>query len=416
MQEPAQLNSGHADSTVSASTTPWWTGGTLRVGASGLEIAGHRVEALAAELGTPLYLYDGARVREQLACLREALSGFARWRIYYALKANRFPPLLSLLRAEWNVGIDACSPREVACALAAGFRSSEISVTASNLSPADLDSFKRDAVHVNFDQISALRRFGASNSAGTRIGLRIDPMVRVGYGENARTDYSGGKLGLAPEDLDAALAAARHAGLVVDTLHMNLGWGLRDRDEAAFREGLVILAAAAKRIESLDCINVGGGLGGRLREMDNPLSPERWAQAIRDTFPAAARESGPLIACEPGTFVVASAGILVTRVTTVSDKRGERWIGLDAGQAVNVYSAHYGLELEMVAVARPLADHATRCNVAGNINEAGDVFARGRMLPEIAEGELLALLPAGAYGSSMASEHCLRGNFLEHML
>ena len=95
---------------------------------------------------------------------------------------------------------------------------------------------------------------------------------------------------------------------------------------------------------------------------------------------------------------MASAGILLTRVTTVSDKRGERWIGLDAGQAVNVYSAHYGLELEMVAVSRPLADHAIRCNVAGNINEAGDVFALGRMLPEIAEGELVALLPAGAYG------------------
>ena len=346
MKKPTQPNSGHAASTISVGTTPWWTGGTLRVGARGLEIAGRRAEALAAELGTPLYLYDGARVREQLARLREALSGFARWRIYYALKANRFPPLLSLLRTEGDVGIDACSPREVACALAAGFHSSEISVTASSLSPADLDSFRRDAVHVNFDQISTLRRFGALDSAGTRVGLRVDPMVRVGYGKNARTDYSGGKLGLAPEDLNAALAAARHAGLVVDTLHMHLGWGLRDRDEAAFREGLAILAAAAERINSLECINVGGGLGGRLRETDIPLSPARWGGAIRDAFPAAASESGPLIACEPGTFIVASAGILVTRVTTVSDKRGERWIGLDAGQAVNVYSAHYGLELE----------------------------------------------------------------------
>jgi diaminopimelate decarboxylase len=416
MKKPAQPNSGHGASTISVGTTPWWAGGTLRAGAHGLEIASRRAEALAAELGTPLYLYDGARVREQLGRLREALSGFARWRIYYALKANRFPPLLSLLRTEGDVGIDACSPREVACALAAGFHSSEISVTASNLSPADLGSFRRDAVHVNFDQISALRRFGALDSAGTRVGLRVDPMVRVGYGENARTDYNGGKLGLAPEDLNAALAAARHAGLVVDTLHMHLGWGLRDRDEAAFREGLAILAAAAKRIVSLECINVGGGLGGRLRETDIPLSLARWGEAIREAFPAAASEGRPLIACEPGTFIVASAGILVTRVTTVWDKRGERWIGLDAGQAVNVYSAHYGLELDMVAVARPLADHTIRCNIVGNINEAGDVFAFGRMLPEIAEGELIALLPAGAYGSSMASEHCLRGNFFEHML
>jgi diaminopimelate decarboxylase len=403
-------------STLSIGTTPWWTGGTLRAGARGVEVAGQCVEALAAELGTPLYLYDGARVRDQLARLRGALSGFARWRIYYAMKANRFPPFLSLLRSEGDIGIDACSPREVACALAAGFRSGEISVTGSNLSPADLESFTHHAVHVNLDQISALRRYGALNPAGTRVGLRVDPLVTVGYGVNARTDYGGGKLGLAPEDLGAALAAARHAGLVVDTLHMHLGWGLRDCDEAAFRQGLANLAAAAKRIDSLECINVGGGLGGRLRETDTPLSPERWAEAIRDAFPAAAKESGPVIACEPGTFIVASAGILVSRVTSVSDKRGERWIGLDAGQAVNVYGAHYGLELEIVRIAHPLADPTILCNIAGNINEAGDVFARGRLLPEIAEGALIALLPAGAYGSSMASDHCLRGNFFERML
>src|SRR6478609_6088336 len=105
MQKSAQSKFGHAASTISVGATPWWTGGTLRVGARGLEIAGRPAEALAAELGTPVYLYDGARVREQLARLREALSGISRWRIYYALKANRFPPLLNLLRTEGDVGI-----------------------------------------------------------------------------------------------------------------------------------------------------------------------------------------------------------------------------------------------------------------------------------------------------------------------
>jgi diaminopimelate decarboxylase len=416
MTDHSKQDDGRSVRSASFTAIPWWTGGTLRAGADGLEIAGRRVEALADELGTPLYLYDGARVREQLASLREALSVFARRRIYYALKANRFPPLLGLLRAEGDIGIDACSPREVACALAAGFASAEISVTASNLSPTDLDAFARDAVHVNFDQIGALRRYGERVAAGTRIGLRVDPAVSAGYGVNAQTDYGGRKLGLAPEDLHAALAAARDAGLVVDTLHMHLGWGLREGDEPALRQGLAILVGATKHVGSLECINVGGGLGGRLREADAPLAPARWAQAIRDAFPGASSAQGPLIACEPGTFIVAPAGILIARVTSVWDKRGERWIGLDAGQAVNVYSAHYGLELEIVVVGRPHACPAIRCNVVGNINEAGDVFARSRMLPEIAEGEMVALLPAGAYGSSMASEHCLRGEFTERVL
>ncbi|MFM2128562.1 MAG: diaminopimelate decarboxylase [Pseudomonadota bacterium] len=80
---------------------------------------------------------------------------------------------------------------------------------------------------------------------------------------------------------------------------------------------------------------------------------------------------------------------------------------------MNVYAAHYGLELEIVPVADPMAPAVVATNVAGNVNEAGDVFARNRMLPALREGDLVALLPAGAYGSSMASNHCLRGSFAE---
>ncbi len=397
---------------VFTNPAPWWTGGTLRAKRDGIELAGRSVAALAEKFGTPLYLYDGARIGTQLAELRAALSRFERHRIFFALKSNRFLPVLELFRTDGGVGIDACSPREVALAVAAGFAAEEISVTASNLSPADLDDLARAAVHINFDQIAVLRRYGERVPTGTRIGLRIDPAVSAGYGVNSRTDYGGGKLGLALEDLDAALNAARAAGLVVDTLHLHLGWGLRESDEAAFRRALGLLAEAAKRVPTVDTINVGGGLGGRLRESDRPLRPERWATAIHDAFGS----SGPLIACEPGTFLTAAAGLLVARVTSAWKKRGEPWLGLDCGQAVNVYAAHYGLELEIVSVRAPLASPAQRTHVAGHINEAGDVFARGRDLPELAEGDLVALLPAGAYGSSMASDHCLRGGFTEQLL
>ncbi len=262
---------------VSGDPQPWWAGGTLRVGPAGIEIGGQSVAALARAAGTPLYLYDGARVRAQLAELRAALSGFTRSRIFYALKANRFRPLLELLHAERDIGIDACSPREVALALDAGFQPAEISVTTSNLSPTDLDALARAAVHINFDQIGVLRRYAARVPSGTRIGLRIDPAVSAGYGVNARTDYGGGKLGLAPEDLATALSVAREGGLVVDTLHLHLGWGLRARDEPALQRALAFLAEAARQVDTLDCLNVGGGLGGRLRETDTPLAPARWA-------------------------------------------------------------------------------------------------------------------------------------------
>ena len=375
-------------------------------------MAGRPVSVLAAAHRTPVYLYDGARITERLAELRSVLGRFDRHQILYAMKANRFPPVLDLFRADGQAGIDACSPREVEMAFDAGFTAGEVSVTASNFSPADLDSLSRSGVHVNFDQIGVLHRYAERAGPGTRIGLRLDPGVVAGYGVNPLTNYGGGKLGLAPEDLPAALEAARMNGLVVDTLHLHLGWGLREADEPAFRHALGVLKTAARQIESLAAVNVGGGLGGRLRETDRPLPPERWAAAIHDVFGS----SGLTIVCEPGTFLTASAGILVARVASAWTKRGERWLGLDCGQSANVYAAHYGLELEIVSVRDPLAPPTHLYDVAGNVNESGDVFARGRALPELGEGQLVALLPAGAYGSSMSSDHCLRGDFAEELV
>jgi diaminopimelate decarboxylase len=133
--------------------------------------------------------------------------------------------------------------------------------------------------------------------------------------------------------------------------------------------------------------------------------PDAWAALLR-------RHLAPLghtIACEPGTLLVDHAGVLVVEVNTIEDKGGVTWIGVDAGHNVNLNAAHYGLPIEIVSVRQPLAPPSAVYAVAGNINEAGDVFARGVALPPVREGDLLAFLPAGAYGSSMASNHCMRG-------
>ncbi len=115
-----------------------------------------------------------------------------------------------------------------------------------------------------------------------------------------------------------------------------------------------------------------------------------------------------MVACEPGTFVASSAGVLVAEVNTVETRKSGTWVGIDAGHNVNCYAAHYGIPLAILSVARPLAPEGPAVRLAGNINEANDVFARSVPLPELHEGDLVALYPAGAYGASMASDHCLR--------
>ena len=137
--------------------SPWWLGGALSVGPSGLRLGSADVVDLAESLGTPAYLYDGARLRTNVARLRAALSRFREQRIYYALKANRFAPLVRILRAE-RVGIDACAPAEVALARELGFGAADISVTASSLSNADLHAFAQAGVHVTLDHVGTIRR------------------------------------------------------------------------------------------------------------------------------------------------------------------------------------------------------------------------------------------------------------------
>lgn len=394
----------------SMSPSPWWMQSPLAVGPEGLTLDGHPLRALAAQHGTPLYAYSARRIRAAVADLKAILDATGLpWRIHYACKANRFGPVLALMR-ESGVGLDTCSPREVQRALAHGFRPDQLSFTGSYLSERDLDALVAAGVHVNLDARSLLRRYGARVPAGTAVGLRLDPGVLVSYDDNPKVAYANTKFGVLPGDVPEYIDLAGQAGLVVDTLHMHLGWGLPRRSLDRVDAALAWLAATAARFPQITTLNLGGGLGARRKEDDEPLMPADLVASIR-------RHLGPLgrtIAVEPGTLLVDAAGVLVVEVTCINTKGPATWIGVNAGHAINVYAAHYGLPGQLVHVGHPLMPPAEGpIHIAGHINEANDVFARDVSLPPTAEGDLLALIPAGAYGTSMASDHCLRGEFQE---
>lgn len=391
------------------SLDPWWTSPSLVPGAV-LTMDGVDLPALARTHGTPLFVYSSATVRRQLALLDAALRGAGvKPRIQYALKANRCPALLGVIRGVPGIGVDTCSPDEVDLALGAGWDRAEVSFNAGMLSEGDLDRVAAAGVPCILDSLSALRRYGRRVPAGTPVGLRLDPQVRVGYKARQHLAYGGAKFGFEPEALPDALAAARAAGLSVEGLHCHLGWGLgedaAEETDAAFAR----LAGLARTVPGLRWVNVGGGLGARYRDLDRPLPLERWADSV-------ARHLAPLglpVGCEPGTMVVGPAGVLLVTVNTVERRRGLTWVGVDAGHAINPCPALYGIPIAVVAAERPRAEAEGRFAVVGHINEAGDVWEAEAPLPAPREGEVLALLPAGAYASSMASHHCLRGRFGE---
>jgi diaminopimelate decarboxylase len=323
------------------------------------------------------------------------------------MKSNRHGDVLRAVR-EAGADIDVCSPREAQRALDHGFAADQISLTASMLSNRDLDALVAMGIHVNLDSRSALRRYGERVPRGTRIGLRFDPAVEVGYAGARNVSYGNAKFGFAFAAAEEAIAFAEAQGLAVDTVHAHLGWGLQDVAADAFAGVVSQLAAIARRHPGIRTVNVGGGLGAKRREGDSPLPLERWADALRRGF----GDLDVAIACEPGTLLVDAAGVLLVEANTVETRGGRTWIGVDAGHNLHVYAAHYALPVRFLSVRDPLGAERSY-SVAGNINEAGDVFGHELAIPEVREGDLLALYPAGAYGASMSSDHCLRGGAAE---
>jgi diaminopimelate decarboxylase len=392
----------------------WWEREDLGYRGGRLHFGGRDLEALATAAGTPTFVYHAARVRDNLERLRAALdSQGVVHDAFYALKANRFAPLVTYLKLTGRCGIDACSPAELMYARQAGFEEAEISYTGTSVSETDLDCLQRHpGVHVNCDSVSTIRRLGR-RCPGRCIGIRINPELGAGYNEKLR--YAGDKptkFGIYRDRFDEALAVARDAGMRVETLHFHIGSGYQG-------DALAVLDRVLERTgELLDAhpeirtLNVGGGIGLRVAESDIPIDLTRWAQVIARH----AVRRGLRIQVEPGDYLVKDAGLLLARVNTVEDRAGTCFAGVDAGLGIENLVAYYRTPLIVAPLRRSAGAPLERVTIAGNINEAMDLLGEDILLPPLAEGDQLALLNVGGYGSAAASNHCMRGEFREYLL
>lgn len=392
----------------------WWERDDLSYRDGRLHFGNQDLASLAESAGTPAYVYRAPRVRDNLLRLSHALAAQAlKHDLFYAIKANRHRPLVAYLRTLGRCGIDACSPAEVEYALSAGFAESEISFTGTSVSEADLDRLQtHPGVHVNCDAISTIRRLGR-RCPGRRIGIRVNPELGAGY--NDRLRYAGGKptkFGIYRDRFEEAIAVARDARLAVEVLHFHLGSGYQGDALEVMDQVLERVGALLDAHPEIRTLNVGGGLGLRLTEADVAIDIQRWAAIV-------ARHAGPRglrVQVEPGDYLVKDAGLLLVRVNTIEDKAGTRFVGVDAGLGILDLVAYYRTPVVVAPLRLVASTTLERVTIAGNINEAIDLLAEDVGLPALAEGDLLALVNVGGYGASAASNHCMRGEYREHLL
>ena len=348
------------------------------------------------------YVYDTATIGLRCRELRALRSVSA---LHYAMKANPHPAVLGAVRAA-GIGIECVSRAEVEHALASlpGLLPSEILFT-PNFAPRDEYRWAlATGLRVTLDNLHPLRHWAAL-FRGREAFLRLDPGVGRGHHAHVRTGGTASKFGIPAGDVAEAAALAREAGLRITGLHVHAGSGIGDAGHWA---GVAeFLLDAAVHFPEARVFDLGGGLGVPDRAGRAPLD-----LAALDVSLAALsqRLEGRELWLEPGRYLVAEAGVLLARVTQLKDKGASAFVGVATGMNSLIRPALYGAHHDIVNLSRlDAAGPLREFDVVGPICETGDVLGHARLLPaDTAEGDVLLIATAGAYGAAMASHYNLR--------
>jgi diaminopimelate decarboxylase len=370
------------------------------------------LQSLARQHGTPLWVYDAATVRTRIAELR------AFDTIRFAQKANSNIHLLRLMR-EQGVVVDAVSRGEILRALAAGFTAelnaqgaSGIVFTADLFDHATLATVVEHRVPVNAGSIDMLHQLGAV-SPGHAVWLRINPGFGHGHSNKTNTGGEHSKHGIWHTRLDEALAAVKQHGLKLVGLHMHIGSGVDYAHLQAVCQAMVELVKRAGT--DLQAISAGGGLSIPYREGEPRIDTAHYFSLWDGARRSIAAHLGHAVhlELEPGRFLVAEAGVLVTEVRATKPMGANHFTLVDAGFSDLMRPSMYGAFHGMSLIPDDDTPRATvETVVAGPLCESGDVFTQAeggvvltRALPQAHVGDLLVLHDTGAYGASMSSNY-----------
>ena len=367
---------------------PWWQ---------------HRRDALLklARAGTPRYAYDLGTVRERARAL---LAVDAIDRRYYAVKANPNPAILRTLATE-GFGFECVSQGELEHVFATlpGIAPERVLFTPSFAPRVEYAAAFARGATVTVDSVEALQRW-PELFRGRALWLRMDLGRGEGHHRKVRTGGSEAKFGLPVARLDDFVAAARALDARITGLHAHLGSGVEVASH--WREVHAELAGLAERIGTVAILDIGGGLPVPYLPEAAPFDLGEWGRDLATVKSAYPQYE---LAIEPGRYLVAEAGVLLLAATQVVEKDGVLRVGCDAGMNALLRPALYEAFHDIANLSRGDEAGMRTFDVVGPICESGDVLGRARELPSgTAEGDILLLADAGAYGMAMANTYNLR--------
>ena len=358
---------------------------------------------IAGSVGTPFYVYSHGALESAYRELDEAFSGLDHL-ICYAVKANGNLAVLRAL-ASFGAGADIVSVGELYRAMRAGFDPKKVVFAGVGKTEKELMAGLGERILLfnveSASELEHLDRLAGRHGKKARVALRVNPDVDADTHEHITTGRAFDKFGI-PVDEALALAERISGYKNVDLLGVHQHIGSQITKLAPFTESVEKSAALVEELKTrgfdIKYFNIGGGLGIRYKDEETP-SPRDLVDAVRPTLEA----TGTKILCEMGRFIAGAAGALITRVV-YRKKSGEKdFIVADAGMNDLLRPSLYDAYHEVRAVKED--GSVANADLVGPVCESGDYLARDRELPDAREGELLAVMRAGAYGFSMASNY-----------
>ncbi|MBI1360875.1 MAG: diaminopimelate decarboxylase [Alphaproteobacteria bacterium] len=375
-----------------------------------LHCEGVSLEAIAAELGTPTYVYSDATLRRHYKVLADAFAD-VRHLIAYAVKANSNLGVIATL-ASLGAGADVVSGGEMLRAMKAGVPASRIVFSGVGKSADEIALGLTHGIHqFNVESLPELERISSiAVKMGKRapIAFRVNPHVDAGGHAHISTGSAEHKFGIAWHEADAAYDAARSLP-GIEPVGIAVHIGSQIFRVAPFKEAWTKVANLVRGLRArgfaISRLDFGGGLGVPYKPGDDPDSPAVYAAQAREVL----GDLGVELILEPGRLIAGNAGVMMSRVEYVKERDGRTFVILDSGMNDLIRPALYSAHHEVLPVREPAPDAPLApVDLVGPVCESTDRFAKDRPMPPMKAGDLVAFMTAGAYGATLSSQYNTR--------
>lgn len=369
-------------------------------------------QSLVEQFGSPLYVYNENILRERC----KDLVGLCKTKglhINYSAKANANPHLLKIVREEGCL-VDAMSPGELYLDKKAGYKPEEILYVCNNVSRAEMQNALDNGVLVSVDSLMQVEQLCSLNRGG-KIMVRFNPGIGAGHSAKVVTGGKETKFGVDPEKLPQLLEILEKYNVTLAGINHHIG-SLFMEGESYIEAAKVLLDLALKlpHFDKLEIIDFGGGFGIPYHKYEKQprFDLEKFSRLLNETLSewAAKHNYTGKFYLEPGRYIAAECGLILGTVYNTKTNGTKPYVGTDLGfntlARPMLYDSFHDVEIYRENYSG--TSEELEQTIVGNICETGDIIAKNRVLPVLCEGDIVAMLDAGAYGFSMSSNYTQR--------